>query len=376
MLFKDIIGRQDLKDHLMHTIQKKRISHAQLFLGNEGSGNLPLALAYARYVLCENKSETDSCGSCRNCTRMDKLEHPDVHFSFPVQAKGSEIYLSDHMISQWRAINLENPYFGLNDWYEAGEGSNKQGNIAVKEADSISHKLALKSFEGDYKILIMWLPEMMKAPASNKLLKIIEEPPPKTLFLLVSESADNIISTILSRTQIVKVLPPKESEVSEYLIQKYQLDKTEADNLAHLSERNVAEAIHLMRNLGSSKFNIDNFILWMRLCYKRDVPATIDWVDQITGRGHTREEHKSFLKFCLQMFRNSIVGHYTNGDTVVLTGEQEKFLKKFAPFINHNNIVLLSQSIDEAHYHIERNANPKILFMDLSLKIFLQLKKA
>ncbi len=374
MLFKDVIGRQELKKHLMQTIQKNRISHAQLFLGNEGSGNLPMALAYTRYLFCENKTETDSCGTCRNCTRMDKLEHPDVHFSFPIQAKGSDIYLSDHMITEWRSLNLENPYFGINDWYEAGEGSNKQGNIAVKEADNISHKLALKSFEGGYKVLIMWLPEMMKAPASNKLLKIIEEPPPNTLFLLVSQGTDNIISTILSRTQIVKVLPPKEEEISDYLVNKYQIEKAEADNLAHLSDRSVAEAVHLMKNIGSTSFNIENFIAWMRMCYKRDVPETIDWVDAMAK--HNREEHKSFLKFCLQMFRNSIVGHYTNGDTVVLTEPQAKFLKKFAPFINHNNIVLLSEAIDEAHYHIERNANPKILFMDLSLKIFLQLKKA
>ena len=374
MLFKDVIGRQDLKEHLMQTIQKKRISHAQLFVGNEGSGNLPMALAYVSYLFCENKTETDACGTCRNCTRMNKLEHPDVHFSFPIQLKGSDVFLSDHMIAEWRKINQENPYFGLNDWYQAGEGSNKQGNISVKEADSVSQKLALKSFEGGYKVLIMWLPELMKAPASNKLLKIIEEPPPKTLFLLVSESTDNIISTILSRTQIVKVLPPKEAEISKYLIDNHQLEKEQADNFAHLSDRNVAQALHLMKNLGSASFNIDNFVQWMRMCYKRDVPTTIDWVDSIAKSN--REEQKSFLRFCLQMFRQSIVGHYTNGDTVVLTAEQAKFLSKFAPFINHNNIVLLSEAIDEAHYHIERNANPKILFMDLSLKIFLQLKKA
>ena len=374
MLFKDVIGREDLKNHLIHTVQKKRISHAQLFLGNEGVGTIPMALAYVQYLFCENKTETDACGACRHCTRMDKLEHPDVHFSFPVQLLAKKVEQSDDLIAQWRKINLDNPYFGLNDWYEECGESNKAGIINVKEADNIAKKLALKSFEGGYKVLIMYMPELLNGAASNKLLKLLEEPPEKTLFILCAESTDRIIATILSRTQIVKILPPKENEIANYLVEKQGVEKDQAINFAHLSDRNVAEALHLVKNIESSSFNIDNFIQWMRMCYKRDVPETIDWVEKIAKSN--REMQKSFLKFCLQMFRNSIVGHYTNGDTVVLTAEQKKFLDKFAPFINHNNIVLLSEAIEEGHYHIERNANPKILFMDISLKIFLQLKKA
>ncbi|MCB9188663.1 MAG: DNA polymerase III subunit delta [Flavobacteriales bacterium] len=374
MLFKDIIGRSDLKEHLKHTVQIKRISHAQMFLGKEGSGGIPMALAYARYILCENRTAEDACGSCRNCIRMSKLEHPDVHFSFPVQLVAKKVDVSDDVLDKWRELVLENPYFSSDDWYDKQLGNNKQGTIGTKEAENIVKKLSLKSFEGDYKILIMWLPELMNISASNKLLKIIEEPPAKTLFLLVSENSDRIISTILSRTQLVKILPPKEDEIAAYLAKNFELTLDEAKNYAHLSERNVSEAIHLIKNTASSSFNIDNFIQWMRLCYKRDVPATIDWVEQISKAG--REDQKSFLKYCLQMFRSAIVGHYTGGETVTLTKEQAGFLSKFAPFINHNNIIPLSEAIEEAHYHIERNANPKILFLDVSMKIFLQLKKA
>lgn len=374
MLFKDIIGRSELKEHLKHTVQNKRISHAQMLLSKEGTGGIPLALAYARYILCENRTEEDACGHCRNCMRMDKLEHPDVHFSYPVQLVSKKVDTSDDVVEIWRELVLENPYFSVDDWYDKQLGNNKQGTIGTKEAESIVKKLSLKSFEGGYKILIMWLPELMNISASNKLLKIIEEPPAKTLFLLVSENSDKIISTILSRTQLVKILPPKEDEVARYLADRYEISFEEGQNYAHLAERNIAEAVHLLQNTASSNFNIDNFVNWMRLCYKRDVAATIDWVDQIAKSG--REDQKSFLRYCLQMFRNAIVGHYTGGDTVTLTRDQENFLKKFAPFINHNNIVPLSEAIEEAHYHVERNANPKILFLDTSLKIFLQLKKA
>ena len=374
MLFKDVIGREELKGHLRHTVQTKRISHAQMFLGKEGSGGLSMALAYARYILCENKTDEDACGTCRNCVRMSKLEHPDVHFSYPVQLVSKKVDCSDDVLDKWRELILENPYFSTDDWYDKQLGNNKQGTIGTKEAESIVKKLSLKSFEGGYKILIMWLPELMNISASNKLLKIIEEPPANTLFILVSENADRIISTILSRTQLVKILPAKEDEIAQYLSDQYELSFEEAKNYAHLAERNVAEAVHLIKHSSSSNFNIENFVHWMRLCYKRDVPETIDWVDKIAKAG--REDQKSFLRFCLQMFRNAIVGHYTGGETVTLTSEQSAFLKKFAPFINHNNIVPMSEAIEEAHYHIERNANPRILFLDVSLKIFLQLKKA
>ncbi len=374
MLFKDVIGRSELKEHLRHTVQNKRISHAQMFLGKEGNGGIPMALAYARYILCENRTEADACGTCRNCIRMDKLEHPDVHFSFPVQLVSKKVDCSDDVVNSWREMILENPYFSTGDWYDKQLGNKKQGTIGTKEAESIVKKLSLKSFEGNYKILIMWLPELMNISASNKLLKIIEEPPAKTLFLLVSENSDRIITTILSRTQLVKVLPAKEDEIAQYLADRYEISIEEATNFAHLAERNVAEAIHLIKHSESSSFNIENFVQWMRICYKRDVAETINWVDGIAKAG--REDQKSFLKYCLQMFRNAIVGHYTGGETVTLTAEQSAFLKKFAPFINHNNIVPLSEAIEEAHYHIERNANPKIMFLDVSLKIFLQLKKA
>jgi DNA polymerase-3 subunit delta' len=372
MQFKKVIGNSEVKQRLMDTINSKRISHAQLFLGKEGSGAFPMALAYAQAILCKDKQSDDSCGVCEQCIKMQKLGHPDVHFSFPIRLSTSTA-LSDDYISNWRELTLKSPYFGLEDWHHSMGAENKQSTIGTKESTNIVKKISLKSFEGGYKILIMWMPENMNTVASNKLLKIIEEPPAKTLFILVAEDQESLIATIRSRTQIVKIPSPSESEVSQYLQLVHTCEPTVAENLSHLSERNIALAERMIVNELSGSFNLDQFISWMRFCYKRDITETVNWVDVIAKAG--REDQKAFLKFCLQMFRQCIVGHYTGGELTVMTPSQKAFLTKFAPFINHHNIVQMSEAIEEAHYHIERNANPKILFLDLSLKIFAQLKK-
>lgn len=372
MQFNKIIGQQEVKEHLIATVKGLRISHAQLFLGPEGAGSLALAIAYAQYILCSNKQDNDSCGKCPSCLKVQGYSHPDLHYSFPIHlAKSTRT--SDDVFVEWKKQLESSIYFGLQDWYRDLGNDNKQGTIGTDESHKIVKKISLKSFEGGYKILIMWMPELMNNQASNKLLKIIEEPPKNTLFLLVSENQENIISTILSRTQLVKIPRLKEKELSQYLVQKEGLLQDEADTYAHLAEGNVSLAYSLMEDKESASFNLDNFIKWMRLCYTRNVGETIDWVDTIAGAG--REAQKNFLVFALNMFRQSIVGHYTDSDLVILTDAQRQFLNKFSPFINHKNIVVLTELLNDAYYHLERNANPKILFLDVSLKIFAYLKR-
>ena len=374
MQFVNVIAHEAEKKHLIHTVQENRISHAQMFLGPAGSGTVPLAIAYAQYILCQNKQENDSCGECVSCTKIQKHNHPDLHFSFPIHlSKEKHVYTSDIVLGDWREILDENPYFGIDDWNLRLGNENKQGIIGNKESQNIVSKLSLKSFEGGYKILIMWLPELMNGQASNKLLKFIEEPPDKTVFLLVAEDQEQIITTIRSRTQIVKLPRLKEKEIATYLETEKGIPANESIIIAHLAEGDVGKAIHLISEQTEANFNFENFVNWMRLCYQRNIAKSIDWVDLIAVSG--RENQKSFLKFCLNMFRQCIVGHYAGNELVVLTDEQNAFLSKFSPFINSKNIVGLTEAFNEAYYHIERNANAKILFLDLSIKTFSLLQK-
>ena len=374
MQFKDVIAHEAEKRHLIHTVQENRISHAQMFLGPAGSGTVPLAIAYAQYILCQNKQENDSCGTCASCAKIQKHNHPDLHFSFPVHlSKERHIDTSDNVLVDWREIIDENPYFGIDDWNAKLGNENKQGVIGVKESQNIVSKISLKSFEGGYKILIIWLPELMNGPASNKLLKFIEEPPDKTLFLLVAEDQEQIITTIRSRTQIVKLPRLKEKEIAAYLETEKGISANDSIIIAHLAEGDLGKAFHLISEQTEANFNFENFVNWMRLCYQRNIAKSIDWVDLIAASG--RENQKSFLMFCLNMFRQCIIGHYAGSELVVLTDEQNAFLSKFSPFINSKNIVGLTTAFNEGHYHIERNANAKILFLDLSIKTFSLLQK-
>ncbi len=374
MQFKNVIAHEAEKKHLIHTVQENRISHAQMFLGPSGSGTVPLAIAYAQYILCQNKQEKDSCGACVSCTKIQKHNHPDLHFSFPIHlSKEKHVDTSDNVLGQWREILDDNPYFGIDDWNLKLGNENKQGVIGSKESQNIVSKISLKSFEGGYKILVMWLPELMNGQASNKLLKFIEEPPDKTVFLLVAEDQEQIIATIRSRTQIVKLPRLKEKAIATYLEAEKGIPVNDSIIIAHLAEGDVGKAIHLISEQTEANYNFENFVNWMRLCYQRNIAKSIDWVDLIAVSG--RENQKSFLKFCLNMFRQCIVGHYSGNELVVLTDQQNSFLSKFSPFINSNNIVGLTEEFNEAYYHIERNANAKILFLDLSLKTFSLLQK-
>ena len=374
MSFQEIIGHNELKKHLLASIDSNKVSHAQLFCGPEGCGHFAMAVAYAKYLLCSDREENDSCGVCSSCRKMNLLSQPDVHFSFPIHlSKANKVEKSDDCIQVFREMYSRHPYIGMNYWNELLGDSNKKGIIAVREGEAIIKKLGLKSFEGGYKILIMWLPELMNNEAANKLLKSIEEPPKKTLFLLVSNSTDRILDTILSRTQQINFNALSDNLVANKLINQFEINENEAMKLAKLSQGNVHKAISLVENQNNEAFLLSMFIEWMRLCYSRNISATIDWVDTISSKG--REQLKVFLLFTLEMFRSAIIGHYSSSHLALLSEEQEKFLQKFAPFINNQNIVGLNDTINKAYLHIERNANPKVLLLDVSLKLYALLKK-
>lgn len=370
MLFKDIIGQEEVKRRLIQTVKDNRISHAQLFLGPEGSGNLALAMAYAQYISCSSKKQDDSCGKCPSCMKIQKLVHPDLHFVYPVvttKEVDEKVEISTDLIVPWRKAFIENPYMSLFQWYEYLGAENKQGIINVKESASILRKLSLTTYESEFKIMIIWMPEKMHPTASNKMLKILEEPPEKTLFILVCENQDQLLATIFSRTQLVKINKVSDKDLRDALIEKRGISEQEAATIVHLADGNYSAALALTQENEDVNFNFSGFQKCMRASLKFDAIKVLAWVDEISAVG--RERQKNFLSYGLHIIRECLMLNYADPRLVKLEGEELDFVKKFAPFINGANCEQFTEEFNKAHYHIERNANPKILFFDLSFKI-------
>lgn len=374
MLFKEVIGHKEVKESLIHSIKDGRISHAQLFLGPEGSGNLAMAIAYVQYVYCINRQENDSCGECPSCIKIESLSHPDLHFSFPFIKAGKEGETADSFIIPFREAIIANPYINLLNWYDYLGNQDKQGIISVKESAQIIKKLSLKSFEGGYKTYILWMPEKLNASAANKLLKTIEEPPEKTIIILVANDSEQIIPTILSRTQLVKLAPLKDEEITEGLIKEFETESQLAGNLASMSEGNYFQARSLALKAGENNENFLFFRDWMRLCFKKDIKGVSTWVDEISKIGRARQ--KDFLKYALHLIRQCSLANYGVEDLVTLKGDERVFMQKFALFVNHINLENYIELFDNARKHIDRNANARILFTDLSYRILMLLKDA
>ncbi len=375
MQFKEVIGHNKIKEKLIHTIKGNRVSHAQLFLGSEGSGNLALAIAYAQYVSCENKQENDSCGVCPSCTKFQKLVHPDLHFVYPVSTSKTvkKDPVSDDYIAQWRETIIENPYINHNKWYEIIDVENKQGIISKNESYEIIKKLNLKTFESEYKIMIIWLPEKMNASAASKLLKLIEEPPSKTLFLMVSENSEQILPTILSRTQLIKIPKIDSESMRNALCDRFGLSPEKANDIAHLANGNYFDAQNLISLTEEDNDNFDQFTQFMRLSYQRKVIEIINWVDEISRIG--REKQKSFLAYSLRLVRENFMLNINNKELVYLTKKELEFSEKFSQFINQENVYQIYEELNKAHSDIEMNAYNKIVFLDLALKIIKLIKK-
>lgn len=372
MYFKDIIGQETVKQRLRLEVREGRVPHAQLFAGPEGTGALPLAIAYARFLLCTRRGEEDACGTCPSCVKLNKLAHPDLHFVFPVvKRKGGGDTVSDDYIREWRELAISTPYFGMNHWLDAMRAENQQAQIFVKESDELVRKLSLKSSEGGYKVVIIWLPEKMKVECANKLLKLLEEPPAQTVFLLVSEEPDRILPTILSRTQRINVPRLEDAEIAEALKVRFGLQDTDAAETARLAEGSYLQALEIIHLSEDTQLFFGLFVSLMRLAYQRKVKEMREWSDTVAAMG--RERQKDFLTYCQRMVRESFVSNFHRKEMNYMNREEENFTIRFAPFINERNVMGITDELAEAQTHIEQNVNPRMVFFDFALKMIVLL---
>ncbi len=370
MNFSQIPGQKAVIDRLRTSVLENRVSHALLFCGPEGSGKFAIALAFARYISCENRTAEDACGKCPSCVKYDKLIHPDLHFVFPViKKKSSSEAVSDTYIAQWREMVLRSAWFSLSTWTEAMEVANEQALIPVAEAAEIIRKLSLKSFESDFKIMIVWLPEKMNAETANKLLKMIEEPPARTLFILVSEDDDRLLPTITSRCQHIRIPSIPAEDLSAHLVKTTGMDTARASEIAAIANGNMVRAMELAREDDNSAVHLDRFTKLMRTAYTRDIHSLVTWSEETAALG--RERQKSFLSYSLRMIRENFILNFNGRENklVYLTRAEDEFSERFHPFINGKNINALNKEFNLAYLHVESNGNTKMIFLDLALTI-------
>lgn len=364
MQFSAVIGLEDQKRVLRKEVINDSVSHAKLFLGKAGHGGLPLALAYTQFLLCAQRGEEDSCGTCPSCLKVKQLQHPDVHFSFPVvQSLGKT---SDPFLQDWRDQLNERDYFSLNEWVRRIDEKERKPIISSDESQEILKKLSLKSFEGGYKVMIIWMAEEMNATCANKLLKILEEPTGDTVFILLVEQLEQLLPTIISRTQITRIPRIDAENVREFLRGK-GVKQAEMEALVARAEGDLVIANELLDAQGDQAELREQFVQLMRVCYKKDVLQMLDWAEN-TASGN-RERQKSFLEYALHMFRQSMLKNYTHDQLTRVSSEEETFLVNFSKFITGNNIFDFTRTFNDAHYHLERNANPKILFTSVCFKV-------
>ncbi|HRM11580.1 MAG TPA: DNA polymerase III subunit delta' [Flavobacterium sp.] len=375
MQFSEILGQEHIKSHLTKSANLGRIPHAQLFVGPEGSGTLPMAIAYAQYLICSNQNGENS-GSNEACNlKFQKTSHPDLHFIYPtvsteeVKTKPKSI----DFITEWRQFLEQNKYGSLFDWYQILGVKNKQGEIRVDDAQEILKLLALKSFEGGYKVMIIWMADKLNIAASNKLLKLLEEPTDRTVFILISENEEDIIQTIRSRCQVLHFNGLPEKVIADALISNQNMEPKAALKIAHQAQGNYNKALQLLQTDNESTFFEKWFVDWVRAAFRAKGNAAaiqdlIQWSEQIAGLG--RETQKKFLEFCIEMFRQALLLNYQAPNLVYMEPQVEKFkLENFAPFVNGNNINDIFKELSDAMYHIERNGNAKIILTDLSIKL-------
>ena len=375
MFFKDIVGQSEVKERLVTSARKGFIPHAQLFCGPEGVGKFPLALAYAQYLNCENPTDNDSCGKCASCVKYAHLTHPDLHFVFPIVKKAAKKKeVCDDYIADWREfVKQHNYYFNLTQWLDHIDAENSQGLIYAKESEEILRKLSLRIYEAKYKIMIIWLPEKMHESCANKLLKIIEEPTDNTIFLLVSDTPDNIITTIQSRCQRINVHGVSESDIVQALESEYNILSDDATTVAHLSKGSYLKAVETISLNEEHKFFFNLFVQMMRASYARNIKEIKTIGNELAAIG--RENQKSFLIYSQRMVREYFVSNLHQPEITYLAQDEANFGIRFAPFINERNIVGFMDELALAERHIEQNVNAKMVFFDLCLKITMLIKQ-
>lgn len=378
MQFRDVIGQEDVKQQLRLSVQEGRIPHAQLFTGPSGVGKLPLALAYAQYIACPNRTADDSCGVCPTCLQYKHLQHPDLHFAFPIVKTDAGDVCNDFM-GKWREQLLTQPYFDLDDWYRRLGVETKQGVIYEKESAEIMRKLSLKSFGDGYKVMVIWLPEKMNIACANKLLKLLEEPPEKTLFLLVSEQPELLLSTIVSRTQEVRVPRLSEATIAAGLTD--MSDRQRAD-IAHIANGSYLAAMKIVDRDEENKRYFNDFVALMRNAWlvgqRKDYSALLQlrkWSTDMADAKVGREKQKAFLQYAQRQIRENYIYNFHEAQMNYQTEEERTFSSKFAPFIHAGNVEKIMNELARAEVQIGQNGNAKIIFFDLCLQMIVCIKK-
>lgn len=376
MDFNDIIGQDTVKRQLAKDADSGRVAHALMLCGAEGCGSMPLALAYARYLLCksEDKHDGQPCGRCPSCLMTAKFQHPDLHFAFPIYKLhgGEKPTLCDEFLKQWREMILQSAYFGYEEWASACDAQNHQLLIYADESDNMNRKLSIKSSQGGYKVMVVWLPEKMNEACANKLLKLLEEPPQMTVFILVSEQPDKVIQTIRSRTQMINVPRLSVEDVEQTLVSVYGVLPAEAKRIARASAGNMVAAQRTIRDNSEAELYFELFVSLMRLSYMRKVKEMKQWSDKVAAMG--RERQKSFLGYCQRMVRENFIYNFRQSELNYMSEAESDFAVKFAPFINERNVMGIVEELTVAQRHIEQNVNPKMVFFDFSLKMIVLIK--
>ncbi len=363
--YTGVIGQIESKNRLQKMVEENRVPHALLFTGPEGSGNLPLAMTFANHLLCKQKTPDGACGKCPSCLQLEKLTHPDLHLVYPI-ALSAAIQTSEYWIAKFRKTYISNPYLNIEEWFDEIGAPNKQPTIGVSEVGDILRKLSYTSYEGQYKIILIWLPEKMNTEAANKMLKVLEEPSDDTIFLLASDQPDQLLTTIISRVQQIPLTKLTNDEIVSELHSNKGIPKEQAEQIARLADGNFNEALRLSAIDEMGENLTSRFQDFMRLAFNFDFPKILIWIDEIAVLG--RENHKRFLHYGLEVFRDCLMYNYGNRDLIRLNEKEKGFLEKFAPFVNQKNYERLIEEFNQNYYYIQRNANAKILFMDLMIK--------
>lgn len=376
MKWDEVIGQEPIKERLMQMESAGRLPHAIMLCGPEGSGKMALALAFASYLLCSNhKGSSEACGTCNSCAMLKKWQHPDLHFTYPTIKKPSmgadHKPVSDDFATEWNHLLMQGHYFSMDKWLNEIGAENQQAIITAGESDNLTHKLSMKSSQGGYKVSLIWLPERMNGECANKLLKLIEEPPTQTIFIMICEEPDKLLETIRSRVQRIDVKKIETDKIAKALTERRGIEAETAHRLAHIANGNWLKAMELLDADNENDVFLEHFQVLMRLAYQRNIKELKKWSDTLAGYG--REKQKRFLAYMLRLIRENFMYNFGKPQLTYVTENEEKFAKNFARFVNEDNILQINDLINLAIRDIGQNANGKIVFFDIALQMIMLL---